>query len=56
MMVGFSESSEGVRRMRAEVDTVLISLGMLQRLPTKGEFAGYVGLARGSTAASPPRC
>ncbi|WP_426571580.1 DUF4214 domain-containing protein [Aquihabitans sp. McL0605] len=44
MMVGFSESSEGVRRMRGEVDTVLVSLGMLHRLPSKGEFNGYVAL------------
>ncbi|WP_426571581.1 DUF4214 domain-containing protein [Aquihabitans sp. McL0605] len=41
MMVGFSESSEGIRKMRGEVDTVLVILGMLGRLPTSGEFVGY---------------
>lgn len=44
MMTGFSESSEGVRRMRGEVDTILVSLGMLGRMPTQPEFTVDVGL------------
>jgi hypothetical protein len=44
MMTGFSESSEGIRRMRGEVDTVLLYAGMLRRLPTKVEFTNAVAL------------
>ena len=44
MMTGFSESSEGVRKMRGEVDAVLLYAGMLGRLPTKGEFTNTVSL------------
>jgi Tol biopolymer transport system component len=42
MMTAFSESSEGIRKMRGEIDTILVFLGMLHRLPTPGEFSGYV--------------
>ena len=38
MMVGFSESGEGIRLRRAVVDSVLFHLGMLGRLPTPGEL------------------
>ena len=38
MMVGFSESNEGIRLRRAVVDSVLFHLGMLGRLPTPGEL------------------
>ena len=41
MMTNFSEASEGIRKMRGEVDTVLVILGMLHRLPNSGEFVGY---------------
>jgi hypothetical protein len=44
MMTAFSESSEGIRKMRGEIDTILLHLGMLQRLPTKAEFTADVGL------------
>ena len=44
MMINFSESSEGIRKMRGEVDTILISLALLHRLPTPGEFSGWVNL------------
>ena len=54
MMINFSESSEGIRKMRGEIDTILISLGLLHRLPTPGEFAGWVGLLE-SGWSSPPR-
>lgn len=38
VMVDFSESSEGVRIMRPQVDTILVFLGMLKRLPTTNEL------------------
>lgn len=41
MMTNFSESSEGIRKMRGEVDTVLVILGMLHRVPTTGEVISY---------------
>lgn len=41
MMTNFSESSEGIRKMRGEVDSVLVILGMLHRVPTTGELIGY---------------
>jgi hypothetical protein len=41
MMTNFSESSEGTRKMRGEVDTVLVILGMLHRVPTTGEVISY---------------
>ncbi len=41
MMINFSESSEGIRKMRGEVDTELVVLGMLHRVPTKGEVISY---------------
>jgi len=44
MMTAFSESSEGTRKMRGEIDTILLHLGMLQRLPSKAEFDGDVAL------------
>ena len=44
MMTAFSESSEGIRKMRGEVDTILLHLGMLQRLPSKAEFTADVAL------------
>ncbi|MFN8016844.1 MAG: DUF4214 domain-containing protein [Acidimicrobiales bacterium] len=34
VMVNFSESSEGKRRLAPQVDTVLIYLGMLRKMPT----------------------
>ena len=40
VMVQFSESSEGVRRLAPIVVPVLISLGMLHRLPTASELSG----------------
>ena len=42
MMTAFSESSEGIRKMRGEIDSVLLGLGMLHRLPTAAEFPGWV--------------
>ena len=44
MMTAFSESSEGIRKMRGEIDTILLYLGMLQKLPTKAEFDSSVTL------------
>ena len=41
-MTAFSESSEGIRKMRGEIDSVLLGLGMLHRLPTAAEFPGWV--------------
>ena len=41
MMTNFSESSEGIRKMRGEVDTVLVILGMLHRVPSTGEVISY---------------
>jgi Tol biopolymer transport system component len=41
MMTNFSESSEGTRKMRGEVDTVLVILGMLHRVPSSGEVISY---------------
>ena len=41
MMINFSESAEGIRRMRGEIDTELVILGMLHRVPTKGEVISY---------------
>lgn len=35
VMVNFSESSEGRRRLAPQVDTVLITLGMLRAMPSK---------------------
>jgi hypothetical protein len=36
VMIGFSESSEGVRRLAPQVNITLISQGMLQRSPSPG--------------------
>ncbi|MCU1369803.1 MAG: domain protein beta Propeller [Ilumatobacteraceae bacterium] len=41
MMINFSESPEGIRRMRGEIDTELVILGMLHRVPTKSEVTSY---------------
>ncbi|MFN8016845.1 MAG: DUF4214 domain-containing protein [Acidimicrobiales bacterium] len=38
VMVNFSESSEGKRRLAPQVDAVLVSLGMLRRMPTAEEL------------------
>jgi hypothetical protein len=48
MMTAFSESAEGMRRMRGETDSILLYLGMLRRLPTKAEFATAVAFLEGS--------
>lgn len=48
MMTAFSESSEGIRKMRGEIDSVLLSLGMLRRLPTPAEFSTWVNLLESS--------
>ena len=48
MMTAFSESAEGIRRMRGEADTILLYLGMLRRLPTKSEFTTAVSFLEGS--------
>lgn len=53
MMTGFSESSEGIRRMRGEADAILLYLGMLRRLPTKPEFSTSVSFLEGSGALPP---
>ena len=47
MMVDFSESSEGIRKMRGETDTVLLYEGLIRRLPTKVEFTNAVALLEG---------
>jgi Tol biopolymer transport system component len=39
VMVQFSESSEGHRHLAPEVESVLVTLGMLQRLPNASEYA-----------------
>ena len=44
MMTAFSESSEGVRKMRPQVDSILVFLGMLRRLPTTGEFTNATAM------------
>lgn len=44
MMTAFSESSEGIRKMRGEIDSILLALGMLGRLPTPAEFTSWVNL------------
>ncbi len=41
VMTAFSESSEGVRLMRAEVDAILLPLGMLDHLPTKPQHDAW---------------
>ena len=41
VMVGFSESSEGVRFLAPQVDVVLIHLGMLRQMPAEGLFATW---------------
>lgn len=48
IMTAFSESSEGRRLMRAEVDTFLVTLGMFGRLPTPAELQSAVTLLEGS--------
>ncbi|MCU1371228.1 MAG: domain protein beta Propeller [Ilumatobacteraceae bacterium] len=42
LMASFSESSEGIRHLQPPVDSVLIQLGMYQRMPTTSEFQGGV--------------
>jgi hypothetical protein len=49
MMTAFSESSEGIRKMRGEIDSILLALGMLHRLPTPAEFTSWVNLLEGTT-------
>lgn len=53
MMTAFSESAEGIRRMRGEADTILLYLGMLRRLPTKPEFTTAVSFLEGSGSIPP---
>jgi Tol biopolymer transport system component len=48
MMTAFSESSEGIRKMRGEIDSVLLAIGMLKRLPTPAEFTAWVNLLEGA--------
>jgi hypothetical protein len=44
VMVAFSESSEGVRRMAPQVDTILVGLGMFRAVPPSAEFSTGVAL------------
>ena len=44
MMTNFSESSEGIRHLRPETDTVLLYLGLLRALPTKQQLTFGAGL------------
>ncbi|HWJ62150.1 MAG TPA: DUF4214 domain-containing protein [Acidimicrobiales bacterium] len=44
MMTAFSESNEGIRKMRGEIDSILLAIGMLHRLPTPAEFTSWVNL------------
>ncbi len=39
VMIGFSESSEYKTAQRVDIDTMLVFRGMLQRMPTDGEYA-----------------
>lgn len=52
MMVGFSESSEYVRKQQANVTTVEIWYGMLHRAPTPTELTGYAARIAGGTPAT----
>ena len=49
MMTAFSESSEGIRKMRGEIDSILLALGMLDRLPTPAEFTAWVNTLEGAS-------
>ena len=47
-MVNFSESSEGTRFLAPQVDVVLVHLGMLRTMPSKGFFgAATIPIANG---------
>lgn len=51
VMVNFSESSEGRRRLAPQVDTVLITLGMVRTMPSKATLLDQKAKrAAGSTA------
>ena len=47
VMTNFSESSENVRKMTSEVQSVLLRSGMLHRMPTKPEYDADVALLDG---------
>ncbi len=48
VMVNFSESSEGTRFLAPQVDVVLVHLGMLRTMPSKGFFgAATIPIANG---------
>ncbi|MFN8016846.1 MAG: DUF4214 domain-containing protein [Acidimicrobiales bacterium] len=52
VMVNFSESSEGKRRLAPQTDVVLINLGMLGAMPTKGVLEAWrLKIGLGATAA-----
>ena len=42
VMVNFSESSEGVRRLAPQADTVLLHLGMFGSMPSKDTLTGWI--------------
>ncbi len=49
VMTQFSESSENVRKMAAEVQSVLLRSGMLHRMPTKPEYTADQALLDGGS-------
>lgn len=51
-MVGFSESSEYIRKQGAAVATVEIWFGMLHRAPSPAEVTGYSARLTGGTPAT----
>lgn len=52
LMVGFSESSEYIRKQGANVATVEIWFGMLHRAPSPAELTGYSARLAGGTPAT----
>lgn len=48
VMTAFSESSEGRRIMRPEVDTILVFLGMIRALPNQAAFDYDTALLKGA--------
>jgi hypothetical protein len=52
VMVGFSESSEYIRKQAANVTVIEIWLGMLHRAPTAAELTGYASRISGGTPAT----